>query len=75
MSDMAITPRTETVLVIDDEPESLRMLTAMLETADLTVLIATSGSGAIEVPTEIATKARRAVEAMIAIGDPGRGGE
>lgn len=49
MSDLAITPRTETVLVIDDEPESLRVLTAMLETADLTVLIATSGSGAIEV--------------------------
>lgn len=49
MSDLATTPRPETVLVIDDQPESLRMLTAMLETADLTVLIATSGLGALDV--------------------------
>ncbi|MEJ5976450.1 DNA-binding response regulator [Novosphingobium sp. PS1R-30] len=49
MSDMAVAPRPDTVLVIDDEPDSLRMLTAMLETADLTVLIATSGANALEV--------------------------
>jgi DNA-binding NarL/FixJ family response regulator len=46
---MAVAPRPDTVLVIDDEPDSLRMLTAMLETADLTVLIATSGKAALEV--------------------------
>jgi DNA-binding NarL/FixJ family response regulator len=46
---MAVTPRPDVVLVIDDEPDSLRMLTAMLETADLTVLIASSGSNALEV--------------------------
>ena len=34
-----------------------------------------TGSGAIEVPADIAARARKAVEAMIAIGDPGRGGE
>jgi DNA-binding NarL/FixJ family response regulator len=49
MSEMAVSPRPDTVLVIDDEPDSLRMLTAMLETADLTVLIATSGKAALEV--------------------------
>ena len=49
MSEMAVTPRPDTVLVIDDEPDSLRMLTAMLETADLTVLIATSGKAALDV--------------------------
>lgn len=49
MSEMAVSPRPDTVLVIDDEPDSLRMLTAMLETADLTVLIATSGRAALEV--------------------------
>ncbi|MBV1689273.1 response regulator [Novosphingobium sp. G106] len=49
MSEMAVAPRPDTVLVIDDEPDSLRMLTAMLETADLTVLIATSGKAALDV--------------------------
>lgn len=49
MPDMASAPRLDVVLVIDDEPDSLRMLTAMLETADLTVLIASSGSNALEV--------------------------
>jgi quinolinate synthase len=34
-----------------------------------------TGEGAIEVPADVAARARRAVEAMIAIGDPGRGGE
>ena len=41
--------RMDTVLVIDDEPDSLRVLVAMLETADITVLIATSGLAALEV--------------------------
>lgn len=49
MSDMVAAPHVDTVLVIDDEPDSLRMLTAMLETADLTVLIATSGKAGLEV--------------------------
>lgn len=48
MSNM-IAPRPDTVLVIDDEPDSLRMLTAMLEKADLTFLIATSGKAALDV--------------------------
>ena len=30
MSDMAVTPRPDTVLVIDDEPDSLRMLTSLI---------------------------------------------
>jgi DNA-binding NarL/FixJ family response regulator len=49
MSEMAVAPQSDVVLVIDDEPDSLRMLTAMLETADLTVLIATSGKSALDV--------------------------
>jgi CheY-like chemotaxis protein len=32
----------DTVLVVDDEPDSLRMLTAMLERAEISVLVATS---------------------------------
>jgi DNA-binding NarL/FixJ family response regulator len=46
---MAVAARPDTVLVIDDEPDSLKMLTAMLETADITVLIASSGANALEV--------------------------
>lgn len=55
MSDLggAPSPRTDTVLVIDDEPDSLRMLTTMLETADITVLIATSGNAALEVLSHV----------------------
>jgi quinolinate synthase len=34
-----------------------------------------TGEGAIEVAPDVAGRARRAVEAMIAIGEPGRGGE
>ena len=34
-----------------------------------------TGEGAVDVEPEIAARARRAVEAMIAIGEPGRGGE
>jgi len=49
MSELAVAPRPDTVLVVDDEPDSLRVLTAMLETADVTVLIASSGASALEV--------------------------
>ncbi|MET0587808.1 MAG: DNA-binding response regulator [Novosphingobium sp.] len=49
MSDGAFAARPDIVLAIDDEPDSLRMLTAMLETADITVLIASSGANALEV--------------------------
>ena len=49
MSEIVASPRPDTVLVIDDEPDSLRMLTAMLETADITVLIASSGAKALEI--------------------------
>lgn len=38
----------DTVLVVDDEPDSLRMLTAMLELAEISVLVATSGEAALE---------------------------
>jgi quinolinate synthase len=34
-----------------------------------------TGQGAVDVDAETAARARRAVEAMIAIGEPGRGGE
>ena len=34
-----------------------------------------TGEGAVDVDAETAARARRAVEAMIAIGEPGRGGE
>jgi quinolinate synthase len=34
-----------------------------------------TGDGAIDVAPDVAARARRAVEAMISIGDPGRGGE
>lgn len=44
----AIRPRGGTILVIDDEPDSLRFLTEALEGADFTVLVATSGRTAIE---------------------------
>lgn len=39
---------TDTVLVVDDEPGALRMLTDTLESADLSVLVATSGKAALE---------------------------
>jgi CheY-like chemotaxis protein/DNA-binding CsgD family transcriptional regulator len=41
-------PKTDTVLVVDDTPESLRFLTDTLETAGISVLIATSGDAALE---------------------------
>jgi quinolinate synthase len=34
-----------------------------------------TGEGAIDVDADTAARARKAVEAMIAIGQPGRGGE
>lgn len=39
---------TDTVLVVDDEPDSLRMVTAMLESADISVLVASSGAAALD---------------------------
>ncbi|MBU6266525.1 MAG: response regulator [Sphingomonadales bacterium] len=39
---------TDTVLVVDDEPDSLRMLSRALEAADISVLIATSGQTALD---------------------------
>ena len=38
----------DTVLVVDDQPESLRLLTDTLETSGITVLVATSGQGALD---------------------------
>jgi DNA-binding NarL/FixJ family response regulator len=38
---------SDTVLVIDDEPASLHMITDMLEAADITVLVSTSGEAAL----------------------------
>ena len=40
--------QSDTVLVVDDTPESLRFLTDTLEAAGIAVLIATSGEAAIE---------------------------
>jgi len=45
--------RTDTVLVVDDEPDSLRMLSRALEAADISVLIATSGATALELLNHI----------------------
>lgn len=42
------TPHADTVLVVDDTPESLRFLTDTLEAAAISVLIATSGEAALE---------------------------
>jgi DNA-binding NarL/FixJ family response regulator len=39
---------TDTVLVVDDEPDSLRLLTTVLESSDIAVLVATSGNSALE---------------------------
>jgi DNA-binding response OmpR family regulator len=40
--------RGATVLVVDDEPDSLKMLTAMLEAAEISVLVANSGAASLE---------------------------
>jgi DNA-binding NarL/FixJ family response regulator len=45
---MRLPGRNDTVLVVDDEPDSLRMLTTMLELAEISVLVATSGEAALE---------------------------
>jgi len=45
---MNIPGHTDTVLVVDDEPDSLRMLVAMLENAEIAVLVATSGQAALD---------------------------
>ena len=42
------TPASDTVLVVDDTQESLRLLTDTLEAAGITVLVATSGDAALE---------------------------
>ncbi|MEZ0496928.1 response regulator [Sphingomonas sp. IW22] len=42
-----LTMQTDTVLVVDDTPESLRFLTDTLESAGISVLIATSGDAAL----------------------------
>lgn len=41
-------PRRDTVLVVDDEPDSLRFLTDTLESAGITVLVAVSGATALD---------------------------
>ena len=43
----------DTVLVVDDEPDSLRVLTAMLELAEISVLVATSGEAALELLSNV----------------------
>jgi DNA-binding response OmpR family regulator/DNA-binding CsgD family transcriptional regulator len=45
---MTLSVHTQTVLVVDDEPDSLRMLSAALEGAELSVLVATSGQAALD---------------------------
>jgi len=45
---MTLAVHTQTVLVVDDEPDSLRMLSAALEGAELSVLVATSGQAALD---------------------------
>jgi DNA-binding NarL/FixJ family response regulator len=43
----------DTVLVVDDQPESLRLLTDTLESSGISVLVATSGTGAIDLMTHL----------------------
>jgi DNA-binding response OmpR family regulator len=45
---MTLSVHTQTVLVVDDEPDALRMLSAALEGAELSVLVATSGQAALD---------------------------
>ena len=44
---------SDTVLVVDDEPDALRMLTTVLERAEMSVLVATSGEAALELLNNI----------------------
>ena len=46
MTDVSL--HRDTVLVVDDQPESLRMLTDTLENSAISVLVATSGQGAVD---------------------------
>ncbi len=41
-------PPRDCILVVDDNPESLRFLVDTLDAADMTVLIARSGEAALE---------------------------
>lgn len=50
---MRVPGHNDTVLVIDDEPESLKMLTAALERAEISVLVATSGEAALDLINNI----------------------
>ena len=43
----------DTVLVVEDQPESLRLLTDTLETSGITVLVATSGQGALDLMAHV----------------------
>jgi DNA-binding NarL/FixJ family response regulator len=45
---MGIPGHNDTVLIVEDEPDSLRMLIAALERAEITVLVATSGKAALD---------------------------
>lgn len=45
---MNIPGHSDTVLIVDDEPDSLRAISRALEAADLAVLVATSGKAALE---------------------------
>lgn len=47
MANLAV--HAHTVLVIDDEPDSLRTVASMLETAQITVLVANSGRAGLDV--------------------------
>ncbi len=47
MSEPTDPPRRDVVLVVDDSPETLSLLTDALESAGMTVLVATDGSSAI----------------------------
>jgi DNA-binding response OmpR family regulator/DNA-binding CsgD family transcriptional regulator len=49
----SITARRDTVLVVDDTPESLGFLTDMLDDAGFTVLIATDGDSALRLVDQI----------------------
>ena len=40
--------RSDTVLVIDDEPSTLGVITDTLESADITALVTTSGEAALD---------------------------
>lgn len=45
---MQLPAHSDTILVVDDEPDALRMLTSALERAEMSVLVATSGEAALE---------------------------